>query len=633
MKPIQVPKRLSYSFPTTRPRSSSANSRSFYTQTTVSPLAFFDAPQVPHTPSPSSRPTTIGSSLRLVQPKPEAETSQQSHNHSHGSAPPLFSAILSSSPNSQSQNTGNYPQVFPYLPYPQPAHLTSAAATDAQLAESSFDVDRPRYQLDVGAYGIPKNYKPTAPNRDFLQRRSGPSVCEDATLATQVGEDAYFITENAMGVADGVGGWKNRSGMSRSDSLVTLRALTLITDYVVPFIGAVTRPNKTPSALFASRLMHYCSDEVSNYHHSPAVSSSGSEMDGLLFDGMDSEDLYSELEDSLSDLEEGIDVLMVLENAYERAIKAHVVNAPPEHAVSAAPAMSNRVPIQSSLKHSPQPLKAGSSTALLAVLEQPVGRSPNRRTKQSPNHRSRSVSRCRSEPAEDPATMAPGIGPVPSTSAGIPRTLPHQRDAVIKIANLGDSMAMLVRGRDIVWRSEEMWWSFNTPVQLGPMSPSKPADAHVFEIPVMVDDILILASDGLSDNLWDEEVLEEVVRLKDVLLKHSASDGASLGQLLARRSLAGMLSEALCSRARRVAERGTSGSGRRGALEVVGEEVDEVPFARRAREEGKRFKGGKVDGRFLLPARSVRADESIPDISVLVAVVSPASGSLGPHIS
>jgi len=94
-----------------------------------------------------------------------------------------------------------------------------------------------------------------------------------------------------------------------------------------------------------------------------------------------------------------------------------------------------------------------------------------------------------------------------------------------------------------------------------------------------------------------------------------------------------MLSEALCSRARRVAERGTSGSGRRGALEVVGEEVDEVPFARRAREEGKRFKGGKVDGRFLLPARSVRADESIPDISVLVAVVSPASGSLGPHIS
>lgn len=386
--------------------------------------------------------------------------------------------------------------------------------------------------------------------------------------------------------------------------------------------------------------MHYCSDEVSNSRHSPAASSSGSEMDGLVFDGMDSEDLYSELEDSLSDLEEGIDVLMILENAYERAIKAHVVNSVPEHAVPAAPAMSNRIPIRPPSKFSPQPLKAGSTTALLAVLEQPTGRPVNTRTKRSspssPSHRSRSVSRCRSEPAEDPATMVTGTGPMPSTSAGISRTLPHQRDAVIKIANLGDSMAMLVRGRDIVWRSEEMWWSFNTPVQLGPVSPSKPTDAQVFEIPVMADDILILASDGLSDNLWDEEVLEEVVRVKDVLLKHSASNGASLGQLLARRSLAGMLSEALCSRARRVAEKGSSGSGRRGVLEVVGEEVDEVPFARRAREEGKRFKGGKVDGKLLLSIlRCVcaHADEFISDISVLVAVVSPATDSLGPRIS
>jgi len=334
--------------------------------------------------------------------------------------------------------------------------------------------------------------------------------------------------------------------------------------------------------------MHYCSDEVSNYHHSPAATSPASETGGILFDGTDFEDLYSELEDSLSDLEEGIDVLMVLDNAYERAIKAHVVNPVPEHAV----------PIQPSPKPSPQLLKAGSSTALLAVLEQPTGRSANTGAK-PPNHRSRSVSRPGPELAEDPATMTAGTGSVPSTSAAIPRTFPHKRDAVIKIANLGDSMAMLVRGRDIVWRSEEMWWSFNTPVQLGPVSPSKPTDAQVFEIPVMADDILILASDGLSDNLWDEEVLEEVVRIKDVLLKHSTSGGASLGQLLARRSLAGMLSEALCSRARRVAERGSSGSGRR-TLEVVGEEVDEVPFARRAREEGKRFKGGKIDGKSLL---------------------------------
>lgn len=344
--------------------------------------------------------------------------------------------------------------------------------------------------------------------------------------------------------------------------------------------------------------MHYCSDEVSNHNHSPPGSS---DIGDAIFDGMDAEDLCSELEDSLSDLEEGIDVLLILENAYERAIKAHVVNPVPERSVSAAPSTPNRVHTKPSHKPTPQPLKAGSSTALLAVLEQPTGRPVNTRTKRSspssPNHRSRSASRCRSEKPEDLATLATGLGSAQPTPAS-PRTSSPQRVAVIKIANLGDSMAMLVRGRDIVWRSEEMWWSFNTPVQLGPMSPSKPTDAQVFEIPVIANDILILASDGLSDNLWDEEVLEEVVRVKDVLLRHSILDGASLGQLLARRSLPGMLSEALCSRARRVAERGSSGSGRRGALEVVGEEVDEVPFARRAREEGRKFKGGKVDGEF-----------------------------------
>jgi hypothetical protein len=31
-------------------------------------------------------------------------------------------------------------------------------------------------------------------------------------------------------------------------------------------------------------------------------------------------------------------------------------------------------------------------------------------------------------------------------------------DAVIRIAHLGDCMGMLVRGDNIVWRSDEMWW-------------------------------------------------------------------------------------------------------------------------------------------------------------------------------
>lgn len=155
---------------------------------------------------------------------------------------------------------------------------------------------------------------------------------------------------------------------------------------------------------------------------------------------------------------------------------------------------------------------------------------------------------------------------------------------------------------------------------------------------------MILASDGLSDNLWDEDVLDEVVRFKKTFLDststsmahqeveeedsgYSSSSSTSSTTIttatstgvepgpegtLKRKTLAGMLSEALCSRARRVSERKASFSSSSPLPRPVVDQQhntkdeDEVPFARRAREAGKRFYGGKND-----------------DISVVVAVISP----------
>lgn len=185
-------------------------------------------------------------------------------------------------------------------------------------------------------------------------------------------------------------------------------------------------------------------------------------------------------------------------------------------------------------------------------------------------------------------------------------------------------MGMLVRDDEIVWRSEEMWWSFNTPLQLGPASRTPPSSAQVITLPVRADDILILASDGLSDNLWDEDVLDEVSRFRKAFLAPSskptretsesglpASVTSRTAGLLGRRTLAGMLSEALCSRARKVSE-AKGGKSAKVDAQCFKDQVsavleEEVPFARRAREEGRTFRGGKTD-----------------DISVLVAVISPA---------
>ncbi|PBK62681.1 protein serine/threonine phosphatase 2C [Armillaria solidipes] len=334
--------------------------------------------------------------------------------------------------------------------------------------------------LDVGGYGIPK-------------RCMSGSVGGKAVM---VGEDAFFVRRNAMGVADGVGGWARGQ----------------------------TIPGPTPSALFAHRLMHFCSEEMELEPPRPSTF-----IPSVSFARRE---LQEELEEELEELEEGIDVLMILERAYEKTIKAHVEK---EQPISYSPFSPPPPPdtLSSPIIPSdptPKPLLAGSSTALLAVLDHV-----------------------------------------------------NNGEAVVKIAHVGDCMGMLVRGTECVWRSDEMWWSFNTPVQLGPTTPAQPSTtAHVFALPVQEDDILILATDGLSDNLWDEDILDEVARFQS---DHSSEEGGR--DMLA----AGMLSEALCSRAKRVAKDGEG----------------DTPFGRRATEEGRKWKGGKND-----------------DISVVVAVISRA---------
>ena len=155
-------------------------------------------------------------------------------------------------------------------------------------------------------------------------------------------------------------------------------------------------------------------------------------------------------------------------------------------------------------------------------------------------------------------------------------------------------------------------------MQLGPLAPARPlTHAHTFTLPIQQDDILILASDGLSDNLWDEDVLDEVVRFRRPFLARGAKGlgpaGGAGPSKLERSAMAAMLSEALCSRARRVSElrrrgAGQEGGGAEGKGAAREAELD-LPFARRAREHGKAFCGGKPDGAlcFLLDVCSVGA--------------------------
>jgi len=169
------------------------------------------------------------------------------------------------------------------------------------------------------------------------------------------------------------------------------------------------------------------------------------------------------------------------------------------------------------------------------------------------------------------------------------------RNDELRIANLGDCCCSVIRGNDYIFRSEEQQHSFNYPVQIGTNSKSTPTkDAQRYNIKVQKDDIVILGSDGLADNLFDEDILEEVLKFTTISKEEKAKSGDG-GTAVSRPFTPQMISESLCLKARTVVE---------------DQQAVTSPFSQRANEEGIHYVGGKND-----------------DISVLVAIVGDQNDS------
>ncbi|KAI9505773.1 phosphatase 2C-like domain-containing protein [Coemansia spiralis] len=148
----------------------------------------------------------------------------------------------------------------------------------------------------------------------------------------------------------------------------------------------------------------------------------------------------------------------------------------------------------------------------------------------------------------------------------------------LRVANLGDCGLTVVRQGDMVYRTEEQQHSFNYPYQLGTEAHSdRPSDAQVFRLKIQKGDIIIVGSDGVFDNLFDEDILEEVNQhLPPFTLPQFHVDPKAI-------------SLAIAKRARLVSEDAR---------------YTESPFQMRAMQEGLYYQGGKRD-----------------DITVIVAVV------------
>ncbi|CAM9371950.1 unnamed protein product, partial [Heterosigma akashiwo] len=90
------------------------------------------------------------------------------------------------------------------------------------------------------------------------------------------------------------------------------------------------------------------------------------------------------------------------------------------------------------------------------------------------------------------------------------------RGGLLRGANLGDSGALCLR-RDaageyfVLLRTAAQEHGFNFPYQLGTNCTDMPSDAELFEFAPRAGDVLVLASDGVLDNLFEQDIIDCVV--------------------------------------------------------------------------------------------------------------------------
>jgi len=76
--------------------------------------------------------------------------------------------------------------------------------------------------------------------------------------------------------------------------------------------------------------------------------------------------------------------------------------------------------------------------------------------------------------------------------------------------NIGDSGFRVVRNGDIVLATVEQQHRFNMPFQLGAESSDKPSDGEIYNFTLQDGDIVVLGTDGVFDNLFDNKIAKIV---------------------------------------------------------------------------------------------------------------------------
>lgn len=153
--------------------------------------------------------------------------------------------------------------------------------------------------------------------------------------------------------------------------------------------------------------------------------------------------------------------------------------------------------------------------------------------------------------------------------------------------NVGDSGLIVIRDGGIVYRTEEQLHRFNVPYQLGSSSSTTVDQGTLIDFNLLVDDWLIVATDGL----WDNVFLNDIVEM--ILSDESATD-LDLKILKPCVSIESSSPSPARAKARKLAI---------AAFKCAVRRTGRSPFAEDAAKHGINLSGGKMDDITLICAK------------------------------
>jgi hypothetical protein len=163
---------------------------------------------------------------------------------------------------------------------------------------------------------------------------------------------------------------------------------------------------------------------------------------------------------------------------------------------------------------------------------------------------------------------------------------------------------------EIIYKTTEQWHWFDCPRQLGTNSPDTPNENAVMDkVDIEENDVVLAMSDGVVDNLWEHEVLENV--LESIRKWESGEGGETSGDRTGGAG-GGMLfvAEELVKAARVIAE----------------DPYAESPFMERAIEEGLAMEGGEHLQNVIPSGMANQELGKLDDISVVAALCKRRKG-------